>query len=172
MFDRLYRNSHRLQQIEQKLGKMRGRRLSEFVAIPWIRIKAGDQRTYLLSPVLARFTTLLRIHAPRLRPGIPLKRTPFRRDIGSENVSSLHRDALGEIARLVCIGPLLHRDVIGEELDRDRVQQGRAVRDRDAEGTGAIEPRDPGGVGDDHHPTAAGDNLLDIGQRLLEQRVG
>src|SRR5712691_12403783 len=48
----------------------------------------------------------------------------------------LHRDALRQIARLVDVGAFEHRDVVGEELDRDRVEErrdeGRAMRHRDA----------------------------------------
>jgi hypothetical protein len=49
----------------------------------------------------------------------------------------LDRHAFGEIARLVDIGALDDRGVVSEELDRDRVEQGRdkrrAIGDRDAE---------------------------------------
>src|SRR5579862_6717562 len=48
----------------------------------------------------------------------------------------LHRDAFRQVARLVDVGAFGDRRVIGEQLDRDRVEQRRdirrAMRDRDA----------------------------------------
>lgn len=77
---------------------------------------------------------------------------------------------------MIDIGALVHCGVIGEELDRDRVQQGRderdALRHRDAEGAAPFEPGDAGGIGDHHHPAAARDDLLDIRQGLVEEAVG
>src|SRR5581483_2692281 len=58
----------------------------------------------------------------------------------------LHRYAFRQVARLVDVGAFEHRGVVGEELHRDGVEQGRdkrrAVRDGDAEGAAAVEPGD------------------------------
>src|SRR5271157_4489806 len=74
-----------------------------------------------------------------------------------------YRYALRKVARLVDVGALEDRDVVGEELDRDRVEQGCdkrvAARNRDAESEPVGEPSDPGSVRNHHDAAAAGHDL-------------
>ena len=65
--------------------------------------------------------------------------------------------------------------MIGQELDRDREEQGRdkriAVRHCDAEGEPGGKPGDPGGVRDHDDAAAAGHDLLDVAEGLFKEIV-
>ena len=84
-------------------------------------------------------------------------------------------NAFREIAWLVDIGALEDGGMVGEELDRDRIKQRRdkrvAARDCNPEGEAVGEARDPGSVRDHHDAAAAGHDLFDIAEGLLEKIV-
>jgi hypothetical protein len=83
-----------------------------------------------------------------------------------------YRNALRQVARLVDIGRFEDRDMVGQELDRDRIEQRCDERvagwRRDAESQSVAEPGNAGGGGDHHDAATARHDLLDITERLLE----
>src|SRR5207342_2587508 len=88
----------------------------------------------------------------------------------------LHRHTLRQVARLVYIRAFGHRDMIGEQLHRNRVDQRRYQRvdlghlDRRHAALAGV--RQPPGVGNEDDLAAAGTNLLHVTDGLFEQRPG
>lgn len=80
------------------------------------------------------------------------------------------------LAGLVDVGALEDRGVVGEQLDRQRVEdrrhEGVDLGQLDAVQRLVADLLDPGGIGDQHHQAAAGCDLGDVGGGLVEQRPG
>src|SRR3712207_438261 len=86
----------------------------------------------------------------------------------------LYRHALGEVARLVHITAAVLGDAVGEELERHAADEGaqhlRHYRDREHDA--ARTARGPVVLpGYRYHVRAAGDGLLDVGERLLSHEA-
>src|SRR5205823_12949699 len=81
-----------------------------------------------------------------------------------------HRHRLGQVARLVHVAAQTHRDVVGEELERDdgedRREQLRAGRDLD-DVTGLRRDRPVPGVADGDQPALSRAHLLDVAEHAL-----
>src|SRR5262245_41315991 len=94
---------------------------------------------------------------------------------GNLAAPSLDRNALRQVARLVDVGELKDCDVVGELQNRDRLAEGDdkrvAIRLREAESQLITHPSDAGGIRDHHDAPAAGHDLLDIAEGLLEEVV-
>src|SRR5712671_4391796 len=94
---------------------------------------------------------------------------------GAATLPLFYRNAFRQVAGLVYVGAFEDGDVVGEELDRDRVEEGSdkrvAIRHRDAKGEPVGEPGDPGCVRDHHDAAAAGHDLLAIAEGLFEKIV-
>src|SRR5437764_10896093 len=80
------------------------------------------------------------------------------------------RHRLGQVARLVHVAAQTHRDVVGEELERDdgedRREQLRAGRDLD-DVTGLRRDRPVPGVADGDQPALSRAHLLDVAEHAL-----
>jgi len=116
--------------------------------IVFLAMEGGGNRSFSREiPVVREFMTFLcRVRAGEGKVGLRRQARSWLLDL----------DALGQVARLVDIAALDDRGAIGEELDRNGVEQGCdklvAAQHRGAEGEPAFVARDPGRVLDHHQP--------------------
>ena len=104
----------------------------------------------------------------------PLPFPCLRGEGAGRGLRLLHRHRLRQVARLIHVGALQHRHMIGQQLHRDRIQDRRHERiDRrqhDRLGGDAAQLRRARRIAEHDHLAAARRGLLQVGRGLLEQR--
>src|SRR5271166_3042940 len=113
-----------------------------------MEIYLSNMPSTMLSLAAAQACAARQTHAARIvRKKVPGDPDPFQQKQADWRTRArlFYRYALRKVARLVDVGALEDGDVVGEELDRDCIEQGCdkrvAARHRDAQSEPVGEPR-------------------------------